>query len=88
MSLWARYFLGLAKKAAGLQDQMLQVLPVAQAAADVAALLRLLERPKPNTENVFSTFWLLHSGHSMGVVDDMPRTNFSNLVPQDWQTYS
>jgi len=67
---------------------MRQVLPVVQDAATLLRLLVLLEWLKPNTENAFLTFWLLHSGHSIGSVDDMPRTSFSNLVPQDWQTYS
>jgi hypothetical protein len=58
------------------------VLPVAQDAAGA------VELAMPNTENAFSTLSLLHLGHSMAVVDDLPSTSFSNLLPQDWQTYS
>jgi len=72
----------LAKKAAGLQGYRLQVLPMAQDAADG------VELAMPNTENAFSTLSLLHLGHSIVVVDDLPSTSFSNLLPQDWQTYS
>lgn len=70
------------KKAAGLPDQMLQVLPMAQEAADAVALLKLPERLVPNTEKAFSTLSLLHLGHSTTAVDDILRANFSNLAPQ------
>jgi len=61
---------------------MPQVLPVAQDAPDEAALLRLLVLPRPKTEKALFTSWLWHAGHSTVFVDDMFRTNFSNLTPQ------
>jgi hypothetical protein len=44
------------RKATGLQLGMAQVLPVAQDAADTAALPWLLDLPRPNTEKTFLTF--------------------------------
>jgi hypothetical protein len=64
-------------KATGFQGRMLQVLPVTQ---DVAEAVELA---MPNKENAFSTLSLLHLGHSMTLVDELPSTSFSNLLPQD-----
>jgi hypothetical protein len=58
------------------------VLPLAQDAAGA------VELAMPNKENAFSTLSLLHLGHSVALLEDLPRTSFSNLLPQDWQTYS
>jgi len=67
---------------------MPQVPPGAQDAAVAAELLWLLEPLRPNKEKAFLTSFFPHLGHSIESADAALRTNFSNLVPQLWQTYS
>jgi len=47
----------------------------------------LLEDFEANTENIFFTFFDLHSGHSMLISVD-EKTSFSNFFPQLLQIYS
>jgi hypothetical protein len=41
-----------------------------------------------NAESAFSAFPLPHVGHSGSILASRDRTNFSNLLPQSWHTYS